>query len=81
VEVVAEGRLDELALVLAQQAVVDEDAGELVADGPVQQGGDDGRIDAAGEAADDAVADLLADARSFCREVAHAPVPAQPQTS
>ena len=46
-EVVAEGGLDQVALVLPQQAVVDEDADELVADGLVQQGGDDGRIDAA----------------------------------
>ena len=36
-EVLAEGRDDLLALVLAHQAVVDEDAGELVADRPVHE--------------------------------------------
>ena len=37
-EMVAEGRLDRLPLVLPQQAVVDEDARQPVADGLVQQG-------------------------------------------
>ena len=36
-----------------QQPVVDEDAGELVADRPVHQGGRDRRVDPAGEPADD----------------------------
>ncbi len=62
VELVAERRDDLLGLVQAQHAVVDEDAGELVADRAVQQRGDDARVDAAGQAADDAgVADLRAD--------------------
>ena len=75
-EVVAEGRDDALSLVPAQQAVVHEDADELVADGLVEQGGDDGGIDAAGEAADDlGVAHLLADALDgLADEVAHLPV-------
>ncbi len=41
-EVVDEGVLDEVALLLAEQAVVDEDAGQPVADGLVQERGDDG---------------------------------------
>ena len=62
VEVVVE-RLDHLlGLVLAQEAVVDEDARELVADGAVDEQRRDGRVDAARERADDlVVADLLAD--------------------
>ena len=55
--------LDLATLVGAQQAVVDEDADELVADRLVHDRGRDGRVDAAGEAADHARrADLLADA-------------------
>ena len=55
---------DLLGLARPQQAVVDEDAGELVADGAVHQRRRDRAIDAAGEAADDApVADLRPDAR------------------
>ena len=63
------GRVDEvlldlLGLALAQQPVVDEDAGELVADGLLHQGCCDGGVDAAGERAEDPVlADLLADRR------------------
>ena len=54
--------LDLLALALAQQPVVDEDAGEVVADGPVHERRGDGRVDAAGQPADDElVADLRAD--------------------
>ena len=54
VVVVAEQVDHLLGLALAQQAGVDEDAGELVADGPCSRSGGDGGIDAAGEAADDA---------------------------
>ena len=43
----AEGRLDFRHLVLAQQAVVHEDARQLIADRPRQQGGDHAGIDAA----------------------------------
>ena len=67
-----------LGLFAAQEAVVDEDAGELVADGAVDEGGGDGGVDAAGERADDAaVADLLADAEDGVGdEVAGGPVAA-----
>jgi hypothetical protein len=62
--VAGEGGHDLIALAEAQQAVVDEDAGELVADGPVQQRGDHGGVDAAGEAEQHlVVADLLAHPR------------------
>ena len=51
-----------LKFVFAQDSVVDEDAGELVADGAMDEDGSDGGIDAAGESADHAaVADLFAD--------------------
>ena len=62
VEVAAE-RLDDLrGLVLAQQPVVDEDAGELVADRLVHEQRRDGAVDAAGEPAEHALAaDLRAD--------------------
>ena len=63
VEVAAEQVDHLLGLAEAEQAGVDEDAGELVADGLVEEQGGDGGIDAAGEAADHAaVADLGADA-------------------
>ena len=62
VEVAAEQRHDLLGLVQPQQAVVDEDAGELVADRLVDQHGGDRAVDAAGEPADHAaLADLGAD--------------------
>jgi hypothetical protein len=63
VELVAEGLDDLLALVLAHEAVVDEDAGQLLADRLVDQQRRDARVHAARQAADDLpVADLLADA-------------------
>ena len=46
-EVVAERGDDLLALVLAHQAVVDEDAGQLVADRAVHEQRGDARVDAA----------------------------------
>ena len=62
VEVAAERLGHLLGLVRAHEAVVDEDAGELVADGLVDEQRGDRRVDAAGEAADDAVAtDLRTD--------------------
>ena len=65
-EGVAEGGDDLLALVLAHQAVVDEDAGELVADRAVHEQRGDRRVDAAAQPADDlGVADLVADARDL----------------
>jgi hypothetical protein len=52
------------AFVQAQQAVVDEDAGQLVADGAVDQRRGHAGVDAARQAQDDLfVAHLLADAR------------------
>ena len=79
VEVAAEQRDDLLGLVEAQQAVVDEDAGELVADRLVDQHGGDRAVDAAGQAADDAaLADLGADLGDLGgAEVGHAPVARQ----
>ena len=63
VVVLAEHGDDIGRLVLTHQAVVDEDAGQLVADCLMDQQGRNGRVDAAGQAADDClVADLLADA-------------------
>jgi hypothetical protein len=56
-----EGGHDLVALAEAQQAVVDEHAGELVADGPVQQRRHHGGVDAAGQAQQHlVVADLFA---------------------
>ena len=52
-ERVAERRDDLVALVLAHQAVVDEDAGQLVADRLVDEQRRHARVDAAGEPADD----------------------------
>ena len=61
-ELVAQVLLHLLEFVLAQHSVVDEDAGQLVADGAMHQHRGDGGIDAAGESADHAAgADLLAD--------------------
>ena len=62
VVVAAEQAHDLLRLAEAQQAVIDEDAGQLLADRFVDQHGGDRGIDAAGQAADHAaLADLLAD--------------------
>ena len=67
-----------------KQAVIDEDARELRADRLIEQRRGDRRIDAAGQAADDAVvADPLAHLRRSFRS-AKSPsfhVPVQPQTS
>ena len=64
------------AFVLAQQAVVDEDAGQAIADRLVDQRRGDARVDAARQAEDHlVVADLLADARDRLVDVvAHHPV-------
>ena len=65
-EVVAERGHHLVALVLAHQAVVDEDAGELVAHRRVGEQRRDRGVDAARQPADHlAVADLLADARDL----------------
>ena len=76
VEVVAEGVLDELALVEAEEAVVNKDAGELRADGLVQQRGNDGGIHATRKPAQHAVfADAGSDRLDGRFEiVGHAPV-------
>src|SRR5262249_49170119 len=76
VVVVAEEAHHALPLALAQQAVVDEDAMELLADRLVDQHRGHGGIDAAGEAADDAArADLAADLLDLLlAEGGHGPV-------
>src|SRR6185437_284101 len=54
--------LDLLRLALAQQPVVNEHAGQLVADGALDQGGGDGGVNPAGQPADrPAVANLVPD--------------------
>ena len=65
-----------VALVQAQQAVVDKHAGELIADGAVDQRGGHRRINAAGQTQDDLfVADLFADfLNRFFNVVAHDPI-------
>ena len=75
VEVIAEGRLDEVALVLPQQSVVDEDADELLADRLREERGDDRAVDAARKPADHLrVADAGLDARALgVDEVRHPP--------
>ena len=80
VVVAAEERHDLLRLVQPHQPVVDEDAGELVADRLVDQHRRDRRIDAAGEAADHpAPPDLLADAGDrLVLELRHRPVAGEP---
>ena len=70
------GALDLIALVLAQQAVVDKDAGELLADRAVEKRGGHGAVHAAGErqqhlAAADLGADLL---DGFADVIRHAPL-------
>jgi hypothetical protein len=77
-EVAGEGVHYLHAFVEAQQAVVDEDAGELVADRAMQQRGDHRGIDAAGQAEDHL---LLADLRAHLGDrlldvVGHVPVAA-----
>ena len=81
VVVVAEEVDHLLRLAAAQQAVIDEDAGELVADRLVDQHGGDRGVDAAGEAADHAaLAHLVADpADRLRRNAAMVQSPAQPQ--
>ena len=75
--VTGEGAHHLIALAEPQQAVVDEDAGELVADGAVEQGGDHAGIDAAGESEQHLVgADLGADAGdAVFDDVARGPEP------
>src|SRR5450830_1420183 len=65
-----------LAFVQAQQAMVDKHAGQLVADGAVDQGSGNGGIDATGQAEDDFIGtDLRADFFDcFADVVGHVPV-------
>ena len=75
--VVAAEEIDHLArLVLAQQPVIDEDAGELIADRFVDEQRRDGRVDPAREPADHAaLPDLTPDARDFGgAELRHRPI-------
>ena len=70
-------QIDHLArLVLAQQTVIDEDAGELIADRFVDEQRRHGRVDAAREPADHAaVLDLRSYARDFGgAELRHRPI-------
>ena len=70
---------DRVALAGAEQAVVDEDAGDLRAERLRQQRGGDRRIDAAGQPADDPVvgpdppADLGRPSRSMNASIVHVP--------
>ena len=62
VQPAGEHRHHRIAFVQAQQAVIDKDAGQLIADSAVDQGRSHRRINAAGQAEDHLfVADLLAD--------------------
>ena len=74
VEVALEGLDDLRRLVLAQQAVVDEDADELVADRFVHEQRGDGRVDAARERAQDALRPTWARIRSTCSSITAAAV-------
>jgi hypothetical protein len=77
-EAAGEGLHHLLGLVQAQQAVVDEDAGELVANGAVDQRRRDRGIDTAGQAEDHLfAADLLANPCDGLADVVrHVPVAA-----
>jgi len=81
-EVVGEGLHHLLGLVQAQQAVVDEQAGELLADGPMKQRRDHRGIDAPDQTQNDFVAaDSLDLADRFVDIVGHVPVAAHPHRS
>ncbi len=77
---VAEQRFDLCTFVHAQQAMVDKHAGELVANGFVNQNRGDRAIDAARQTANDAAgADLCTDLGDFRRaEFRHGPIAGQP---
>ena len=68
-----------LGLALPEQAIVDEQAGELIADGAVDQDGHDGRVHAPRKGAQDTIpADLTADAlHGRVDERGHRPVGAR----
>ena len=77
---VAEKGHDLFRLALPQQAVIDEDAGQVFADGLVDQHGGDRGIDAAGKAAENpALPHLLADRLDrLAAKRRHGPVGFQP---
>jgi hypothetical protein len=79
VEVTAEQLDDVACLVLPHQAMIDEDAGQLLADGFMDEDRSDGGIDTAGEAANHpALADLVANAVDrLLAEGGHRPVARQ----
>ena len=74
-ELLAEDLLHHLGLALAQHAVVDKDASQLVADRTVHERGHHGGVHAAGEGEDDLlVPHLLADLRDLVlHDVVHGP--------
>ena len=76
IELLGEDLLHLLGLALAQQTVVDEHAGHLLAHGASAQRSHDGGVDAAGQGQNHAVvADLLAElGRHGLDQVVHAPV-------
>ena len=76
VEVLAEGLDHLLRLVLAQQAVVDEDARELLADRLVHEQRRHGRVDAARQRAQDALGPTWARIRATCSSITAAGVQA-----
>ena len=73
--VFGEGRHDLIAFLMAQQSVVDEHAGEFVADGAMQQRRDHRGIDTTGQTEQHfIIADLLADgANTFVGDIAGGP--------
>src|SRR4030067_709824 len=75
VERLPEGRLDLVCLALPQDAVIDENAGEVVADGLVHQKGRHCRVHPAADAADDSRVPYLLTARRYRRvkEPSHIP--------
>ena len=75
-EIFAEDALDGLGFAGAEEAIVDENAGELVSDGLVEERRGDAGIDAAGKAEDDVIgADLLAKlGAGVLDEGAHRPI-------
>src|SRR5262249_18744655 len=81
VEAVAECGDDLIRLALPQQAVIDEDAGELLADRLMDQHRSDRRVDPAGEAADHPPGPYFgADAGDLGgAEAGHGPATSQPQ--
>ena len=75
IEVVLECRFDQSPFILSQQAVVDKDAGQAIADGAGEQGRHDRRINATTETADHtAFPDKIGQQRTLClHEIGHPP--------